>query len=215
MKKLIYTLVLCLIVMLTAGAENFPPLKYKNIGNKDKISYNAENDTWSRKVSKTNGLYFIKTKGFGDFYDYLDADKNFAFSTNCEYEFINDNNFIGYSNKDLKFYYISYSNGGIAKRELTKEEVQTLFPDYTVITLSEFSKNTNVYKIKKHMGNLKILLLNDTDRTFDSYQFSSGNADFEKYSLRGFISISKKGMIQFSGEGVRSDDNPWYILLVR
>ena len=48
--------------------------------------------------------------------------------------------------------------------------------------------------VKKHIINLNILLFNDSDKTFDNYKFSSGNADFEQYSLRGFINIHKNGI---------------------
>ena len=214
MKKIILSFCLCLAFILTAHANNFPDTKHKNIGNKEKISYDSVTDTWSKKIDKKSGNYYIKTKGFGDFYDYNDSNGNFAFTTDCEYEFISNNNLIGYSNKDMKFYYITYINGGIAKRELSTEEVKKLFPEYTVITLSQFSQNTYSYKIKKHFGDLKILLLNDSDKTYDNYKFSSGNAKYEQYSLRGFLSVSKQGMIQFSGKET-TKDNPMYVLLVR
>lgn len=214
MKKIYLCLLIIFGLINIAYAGNLPDTKHKNIGNKDKISYNASTDTWSRKIDKKSGNYFVKTKGFGDFFDYNDSNGNFAFSTDCEYEFIDNNNLIGYSNKNMKFYYITYINGGISKKELSKEEVENLFPEYKVISLSEFSENTNAIKIKKHMGNLKILLYNDTDNTYNNYKFSSGNAKFEQYSLRGFINISDQGMIQFSS-GETSDKNPMFVLLIR
>ena len=63
-------------------ANNMPNLKYKNIGNKDKITFNESTGTWSKAIDKKSGNYYIKTKGFGDFYDYLNPNKDFAFSTN-------------------------------------------------------------------------------------------------------------------------------------
>ena len=114
----------------------------------------------------------------------------------------------------MKFYFITYINGGIGKRALTREEVEALFPEYKVIGLSEFNQNTYSYKIKKHIWNLKILLFNDTDKTYENYKFSSGNAKYEQYSLRGFLNVYKTGMIQFSGLET-SPDNPMYVLLVR
>lgn len=214
MKKSLLCICLCFILCTAVFADNFPNTKYKNINNKDKISYDSYTDSWSTKTNRNSGEYYIKTKGFGDFYDYNNANGDFAFSTDCEYEFINNKNFIGYSNKNMKFYYITYINGGIGKRELTKEEVQKLFPEYKVISLSEFSQNTYAYKIKKHLGTLKILLYNDSNKTYDNYKFSSGNADYEQYDLRGFLNVHKSGMIQFSGNETTSD-NPMYVLLVR
>ena len=105
MKKVILSLFLCFMFVIGAYAGNLPDTKYSNLEKKDKISYDPSTDTWSRKIDRKNGNYFVKTKGFGDFYDYNDANGNFAFSTNCEFEFINNKNFIGYSNKDMKFYF--------------------------------------------------------------------------------------------------------------
>ena len=214
MKKVILSLFLCFMFVIGAYAGNLPDTKYSNLEKKDKISYDPSTDTWSRKIDRKNGNYFVKTKGFGDFYDYNDANGNFAFSTNCEFEFINNKNFIGYSNKDMKFYFITYINGGLSKRALTREEVEALFPEYKIIGLSDFNQNTNSYKIKKHIGDLKILLYNDTDKTYENYKFSSGNAKYEQYSLRGFLNVSKTGMIQFSGIETNTD-NPMYVLLIR
>ena len=213
MKKIFLSIFLCITVMLTVCAESMPNLKYKNIGNKDKISYSSENG-WSKKIDKKTGNYYIKTKGFGSFYDYVDAEKRFAFSTNCEYEVLYNNRLIGYSSRDLKFYDMDYSNGVLTKQELSKEEVEQIFPDYKVVALSEFSPKTNSLKIKKHLGDLKIILFNDTDKTFDNFKFTSGNAKFEQYSLKGFLTVSKPGMIQFSRIGDK-DRLLWYVLLVR
>ena len=215
MKKFILSLFLCFITSLSVYAEHFPDIQYKNIGNKDKISYNSETDKWSKKFDKKTESYFIKTKGFGDFYDYLYPTKDFAFSTNCEYEFIYNDSLIGYSNKDLKFYEIKFINNGLNKRELTREEIEKILPEYHVIYLSDFSSKTNSYKIKKHMGDLKILLVNDSDDEFDGFLFSSGNAHYKTYDLRGFISVTKPGMIQFAKNDSKINDKNWYVLLVR
>ena len=214
MKKIFLTIFLLFAAGLTVYAENFPDLKYKNIAVKDKISYNSQTESWSHKIDKKNGNYYIKTKGFGNFYDYLNSEKSFAFSTNCEYEFIYNNQFIGYSNRDLKFYSITYKNGRIIKTPLSKEEIEVIFPDYKVIAISEFSTKTNSLKVKKHLGDLKIILYNDTSKDFDYYDFTSGNAKFKQYDLRGFLTVQKAGMIQFSKHGEK-DTKSWYIILVR
>jgi len=213
MKKIL-SIFLFLVTMLAVQAENFPDLKYKNIGNKDKISYDFQTGNWSTKIDKKNGNYFIKTKGFGNFYDYLDSEKNFAFSTNCEYEFIYQNELIGYSNRDLKFYSIAYQNGALSKKELSKEQIEEMFPNYKVVAISEFSEKTNSLKIKKNFGDLKIILYNDTEKTFDYFTFSSGNVKFKKYDLRGFLTVQDSGMVQFARDGEHDYKN-WYILLIR
>lgn len=214
MRKIFICFILMFGMMNIVSAENFPNLKYKNIGLKDKISYDIQTNTWSKKIDKKNKNYFVKVKGFGDFYDYLDADKNFAFSTNCEYEFIYNNTLIGYSNRDLKFYEIIYDNNTIGKRALTIEETEALLPDYKIISLSEFSPKTNAFKIKRGSSPLKIFIYNDTENTFDNYTFFSGNSKFEQYDLKGFLTVQTPGMIQFSRTG-EQNSSLWYVILVR
>ena len=215
MKKIFLCLFVFILFGLSVCAENFPDIKYKNIGNKDKIAYDETADTWSKKFDKKTTNYFIKTKGFGEFYDYLYPNKNFAFTTNCEYEFIYNDSLIGYSNRDLKFYDIKFVNNGLSKRELTREEIEKILPDYHIIYLSDFSNKTGSYKIKKHLGDLKILLVNDTNSTFDEFLFTSGNAKFKTYDLRGFIKVTKPGMIQFAKNDDHKNSKDWYVLLVR
>lgn len=214
MKNLFVLFLVFFCLSNTAFAGTMPDLKYKNINVKDKISYDMQTNVWSKKIDKKSKNYFIKTRGFGSFYDYLDADKNFAFSTNCEYEFIHNDSLIGYSNRDMKFYEIIYNGKTVGKRALTKEEISAVLPDYQIISLSEFSPLTNALKIKKEYKPLKILLFNDTENTFDNYTFTSGNAAFEQYDLRGFLTVHKAGMIQFSRVGEQNNKN-WYILLIR
>lgn len=214
MKKIFISLFIMLGTISFAFSANMPDLKYKNISVKNKITYNIDSNTWQKADGKKGETFYIKTKGFGDFYDYLDSENNFAFSTNCEYEFIHNNSLIGFSNRDMKFYEILYDNNTAGKRALSKEEVEAILPDYKIISLSEFSTKTGALKVKKKMSALKIFLYNDTNRSFDNYTFSSGNSKFEQYDLRGFLTVYKPGMIQFSKENEQDRKN-WYILLVR
>ena len=158
MKKILASFLIMFCTVIFASASEMPDLKYKNIGVKDKIIYDIETNTWSKNTDKKNLDYFVKTKGFGEFYDYLDSEQNFAFTTNCEYEFIHNNTLFGYSNRDMKFYEILYDNKTVGKRALTKEEVEAILPEYRVISLSDFSPKTNSLKIKKNFGPMKIFL---------------------------------------------------------
>ena len=215
MKKFLASFFVFVVTGLCVSASDFPDIRYKNIKLKDKICYNTTSNTWSQASCNKDKLTFTKVKGFGDTFDYNDSNKNFAFTTGCEYEFIFNNSLIGYSNNDLKFYEISYANGGIGKRALTKDEISAMLPEYTIISLSEFNKNTNVFKLKKHMGELKILLYNDSNEEYRGYYFSSGNAKIKKYDLNGFLSVHKSGMIEFAPNGAYSNEYPRYVLLVR
>lgn len=213
MKRIIAAL-LFIGFIVPAFAGDIPGFKYKDIGLKSKISYSTSTGKWSEHVNKGD-KYFVKSKGFGKYFDYLDENKSFAFSTDCEYEFIAGDLFIGYSNKDMKFYNFSLFNGKLVKRELSQDEMQSLLPEYKVIKMSEFSQNTNSIKVKKGRGDLKILLINDTNKNFSSYTFTSGNAEIETYPMNGILKISSTGMVQFASRLGTSSENPWYVILVR
>ena len=190
-------------------------IPYKGIKEEGKLK--IVNDVWTDKVPRKDYDYFVKmiSDGTGSYSEFYNSDGTFAFTTGCQYEFIKNGDLIGYSNQDLKFYDYTYSDNLLSRRELTEEEVQALFPDFKIIKISEFSTNTNSLKIKKDKRNLKIIILNDTDRNFYNYSFTSGNSKFELYPLTGFINIKKRGMIQFSHFGDNTKNNPWFILLIR
>lgn len=212
MKKILISLIISAVVTLSVNAVD---IKYKNLKEKSKISYNTELDKWSLK--KNGEDYYVKTisVGSGSYSEFLNPDESFAFTTDCNYEFILNGDLIGYSNEKLKFYDFAIIDGELTKRELNQDEVQSLFPDYKIIKISEFSSSTNSLKLKKQGHPQKTIILNDTDKTFYHYSFTSGNSKFKTYPLSGFIDISKKGMIQFSHFGDNTQDNPWFILLVR
>ena len=215
MKRLVLSLMILLGFSVAANASELLNIPYKNIIEEGTLKY--EDGVWYDKISRRETPYFIKfiSEGTGSYSEFFSSDGQFAFTTGTQYEFVYKGDLIGYSNQDLKFYEFSYSDGKLDRRELSEEEVKELFPDYEIIKISEFSPNTNSLKIKKETHNLKIILLNDTDRNFYQYSFSSGNGKFENYPLTGLINITKKGMFQFSHFGDNTKNNPWFILLVR
>ena len=123
---------------------------------------------------------------------------------------------LGYSESELKFYeFLLDSEQNIQKQELTLKDIAVLFKDFRIILISDFSKTTNVFKFNKKRYNEKIIIVNDTDKIFENYEFTTDNAKFEKYQINNAIKIKKKGMIQFSSSGENTKDLPWFILLVR
>ena len=215
MKKIFLSLVLASSLSLSTFASDTLNIPYKNLKKNAKITYNEELDSWSTKVNKHSPDVFVKNISDNNTSEYLYPDETLAFSTNCNYEFLNGKDLIGYSNSDLKFYDFAFLNGELTKRELTEEEIQTLFPNFKIIKISEFSPKTSSLKIKKHNLSEKIIILNDTDKIFENYTFTSGNTKINIYELAGFIEIRKKGMIQFSHFGENTKSTPWFILLVR
>ena len=206
---------LCGLVISSAEAKDILSIPYKNIKESAKVKFS--DGIWSTKVDKKDFDYFVKfiSDGTGSYSEFFKSSGAFAFTTGCQYEFIYNGSLIGYSNQDLKFYEFMYIDGELTKRALADDEINELFPDFEIIKISEFSPNTNSLKIKKTRKNFKIIIFNDTDKNFYHYSFTSGNAKFKTYPLAGFINVTKKGMIQFSHFGDNTDNNPWFVLLIR
>ena len=215
MKKILLSLIVMFAMVLCANAEELLQIPYKNIKEESKLR--IENDVWTNKINKKEQDYLIKliSDGSGNYSEFYNSDGTFAFSTDCQYEFLHKGDLIGYSNQDLKFYDFTYAEGKLNKRELAEDEISELCPDYKIVKISDFSTNTNSLKLKKEGHNFKIIILNDTDKNFYHYSFSSNNGKFETYPLAGFINVTKKGMFQFSHFGDNTESTPWFILLVR
>lgn len=208
----------CLTILLLFGiclSVSAADIRYKNIKDGENISF-SEAKGWSL-VNKKAEEYFTKrvSDGTGNYSEFYSPQGEFLFSTGCQYEFIYKGSLIGYSNYDLKFYEFTLENGVINQRELNEDEIIGLFEDFKIIKISDFTTSTNSLRLKKNKNHFKILLLNDTDRYFYHYGFTSNNAKFETYPIRGMLDITKKGLIQFSHFGDNTKENPWFILLVR
>lgn len=211
MKKFITAIFVLFLSVNYTSAYEIQGLKGNSIKSNSVLSYDNDSMLW--QTGKKTDTYFKKTNE--EFSEYLYPSGDFAFTTDCELEFLSNGRFIGYSNKDLNFYMFYFKDGVLEKEILSKEKIQALLPDYRIIPLSAFSKYTNSVKIKKRMGDLKILLLNDINKDFSEYEFSSGNAKFKTNKAAGIIYVTKPGMIQFSKKEENTPENPWFIILVR
>ena len=211
--KNLYILLLMLFC-LSANAAEIQSIDYKNIKDNAKITFVEGN--WKDKVNKKSDGYFVKKSSPVNLCcsEYYSKSGDFLFSTGTQYEFIYKGSLIGYSNSDLKFYEFSMQNDNLMKRELTESEIQEIFPKYKIIKISDF-RETNSFKVKKKNKDLKIILLNDTDRIFDNYCFTTNNSKLKIYELAGFLSIKKKGMVQYSRFGENTKAYPWFVILVR
>lgn len=199
---------------LSVNAEDLQKIDYKNLKDGAKISFDGIN--WSKKIDKKSGNYYIKKIAKGTKYsEFYAPDGVFLFSTGSHYDFINKGTLIGYSNVDMAFYEYIIKDGILESRKLGADEVEALFPKYKVIKISDFSSSTNSLKIKKGFKDLKVLILNDTENSYDNYAYTTNNADFNQYELKGFLKINKVGMIHFSSTSDDSKNKPWYVLLIR
>lgn len=104
-----------------------------------------------------------------------------------------------YNEDELKF----YENGCL----LSPVEVQSLFEDREVILISEFDKNKK-YKFKNSpFKSKKVLLLNDTGRTFHRffiYPLSSRNqvdSSDKNYAVKSLITIYGKKNVRLKHSG--------------
>ena len=124
----------------------------------------------------------------------------FAFSAkalaDCTFEA--DGRTITFVEDELKFYENS--------AELNQEEVQKLFPEYTIVTISDFDKNKK-YKMKNSFfGKKKILLLNDRNRTFHLFYIypisaRDGYKDKKPGEIKSLITVYGKKDVRLKHSG--------------
>lgn len=207
MKKLLL-LFLLFNILLCADASEVRQLPYKDIKNDSKIMYTTSGG-WTNKVKRKDSCYIRNGQTFQSNNDLI------TFDTGCDYLFITDGRLIGFSNDELKLYEFVYDNESIKKSELDQIEAASVFREFHVIPVSEFSTYTNVCKLKKRRHEEKYLILNDTDTLFENYGFTTNNAKIETYPISGAVCVIKKGLIQFSKSGDDTKNSPWFILLVR
>ncbi len=102
----------------------------------------------------------------------------FSFSQNayadCTFE--KDGRTITFVEDELKFYENS--------KELSIDDVQKLFPDYEIITIKHFDKNKKYILKNRFFKKRKILLLNDTPRTFHLFYIYPENARVQYGNLK-------------------------------
>ena len=214
MRRIFLSILLTVVFCLTVSAQDLT-IPYKNVKDGGKISVSEDGNIWSTNKKAPKCFTKRVSDGTDNYSEYYSPQDEFMFSTGCQYEFIHKGSLIGYSNFDLKFYEFTFKNEELQQRELSAQEVQELFKGYKIVKISDFSESTNSLKLKKRHGDFKLILLNDTDKYFYHYGFSSNNAKFDTCLLKGFLNITKKGMIQFSHFGDNTKENPWYVLLVR
>ncbi len=170
----------------------------------------TEADIWSQKVNRRDMGNFVRNGNL-----LKKMDDSLIIDTKCKYLFLNNGRLYGYDDAIMRFYELIPLNGKVSFKELDFNEVSVLFKDFHIIAVSEFSESTNVFKIKKKRSEEKIMLINDTKERFGDYEFTTNNAKFEHYNINNAINVTKPGMIQFSKISEKTENSPWFILLVR
>lgn len=169
MKKFLFLIMSLLIFCNIAKAYECDQMVLNSINDKQIIDYNPLTKKWSRNLG-LNDYVFTKhiTIGTGGFSEYIYKDK--TYDTNSTYEFLYYTKLYGYNAHQMKFFELIFDGNEFQRRDLTKEEVQYLFPDVQIIMVSEFTDNEisvelPIFHKKAYM------ILNDTDQDFYKYQF--------------------------------------------
>ena len=169
MKKIIFTLLSLICLSNISFAYTADPNVLNSINDNQIVDYNPTTKIWSRNLGLRD---YVFTKhisvGTGSFSEYFYKDKQY--DTNSTYEFLYYGKLIGYNGHLLKFFDLTFNGEKFEAKELTKEQVQVLFPDIKIILVSEFKDNeitieSPIFRKRAYM------ILNDTDQDFYKYQF--------------------------------------------
>lgn len=200
MKKLLLAIFAFCICVSSASA-------YTYIKEKEHIFYNPENSSWATNQQTNNDIQ-LKNKSFigsGGFVEYYYKDKKLAIGPETNIGFIHNGEFIGINSQELKFYKYVYENNKFVAKELNVDEIQELYPDYSIIRVSDF-KNNEITIYKKFFSKKNILLLNDTNQSFYKYNYKPASVCPEY--IKPFIRLSHAGKIVFSHYGDDTKESP-------
>lgn len=193
MKKLLMTL-------LILGLTSSNVFAYDYIKEAQSVYFNPANSSWSLTKQSDSDLQ-LKNKsyiGSGGFQEYYFDNGELAIGPETNVSFVEKGELFGINIQDLKFYRYKYQDGKFIKKELGKESVKKLFPDYKIVKISKF-RNNEITLYKKPFHKKKVLLLNDTDSSFYKYNYEPKSVC--KDSMKPFIKISHSGKIVFSHYG--------------
>ncbi|MBQ8476023.1 hypothetical protein IJ531_03075 [bacterium] len=109
------------------------------------------------------------------------------------YTFEYNNKIINYNEDTLKF----YEND----RLLSNDEVKNIFPDYEILLISQFDNNKKL-KVKNSLfKSKKVLLLNDTQRTFHMFYIYPEASRYQDIKVKSLITIHGKKNVRLKHSG--------------
>lgn len=199
MKKLIL-LAAGLLVFNSAEAYDYiPQMLNDTIKENQTVEYCPEQSVWTHN-SDNNCITFTKhiTHGTGGFSEYEFQNK--LYGTGTTYEFLYNNQLIGYNAHSLKFYKIDFNEGRFVHTVLDDEQLKELFPNLEIIKVSQFQDNEITVK-KPWFKDKTFLLVNDTTMDFYKYQFE--NYSKQNELIRGLFEANKPRTFIFSHFGSR------------
>ena len=169
MKKVLLIILGLFIFSNISYAYTADPSVMNAIKDNQIIDYNPQTQRWSRNLGLHDYVFTKRmTIGSGGYTELVYKDKQY--DINSTYEFLYYGKLIAYNGHLLKFFDLTFDGEKFVGKELTKEQVQTLFPDVTILPVSEFKDNeitieSPIFRKRAYM------LWNDTERDFYKYQF--------------------------------------------
>ncbi|WP_428897460.1 hypothetical protein Dip518_001250 [Parelusimicrobium proximum] len=209
MKKL---LLLCSVLLASAGicaAQDF-----EGIYNNYQVVLYPHTGVFATGGMAESRIVLTKktTSGSGSYSEYYLSDGQPAFALGSNFEFVKAGRLIAVHNADLTFYEVKYKKGDFKEKKLSVRAVQKLFPDAKILKMSKFKKG--VYELPLKDGKpVKILLVNDTKRSF--YRYSFMPAEIKKTDVAGLIEVDKPMTITFSHFQMNNKDYPLYTIKVK
>lgn len=173
MKKILSAAILITLLGGTAGAYEVDEAVLNAVKDRQIVDFNPATKMWSRNLGLGHDVFTKHVSiGSGSYSEFTCGDKTFELNTT--YEFLYYGRLYAYSAHLLKFFEIGYDGNELLTRELSKEEVQLLFPDVTILPVSEFNNNEITVELPV-FSRKAFMILNDTDRDFYKYQFEYYN----------------------------------------
>ena len=109
------------------------------------------------------------------------------------YDFNYQGRQLNYDENTLKF----YENDTL----LTPDEVKAIFPEYELVLISQFSENRKFRVKNSFFKSKKILLLNDTNRTFYEFYIYPETARYSDANIKSLITIHGKKNVRLKHSG--------------
>lgn len=196
MKKIFITFLFLISTALSAYSFDY-------IQEKQSVYYNPQTTKWS--ISQTSPkdirLIYKMFVGSGGFSEYYNNKGKLAIGPFTNMEFINNGDFIGVDNANLKFIKYVYNNGYFKAVPLEEAYIKSLFPNTEIVKVSQF-KNNEITLYKKTFEKKQFLILNDTKQGFYKYSYKPNKV--QKTYITALLDVNKFGKITFSHYG---DDN--------
>lgn len=169
MKKILVLLLSFCLVPAVTFAEI---INFNDIQENTAIYYNPNTEEWFDNCNDNKCIKFVKsyTTGENKYSEYIANGLNY--DSNSTMEFLRNGELIAYNQNTLKFHRLYFEDGTFKPEKLNEEELSELFPECTIIRVSNFKDNE--IKIKRPLfRDQKFLIMNDTNKIFYNYHFEN------------------------------------------